>query len=226
MTGSEHHGVEIPSVLYPHVVTLFEYNQLHHDLRPCSVGVGLGSHDVGVATYTAELFHCEMFPLIVFTGANTPTTAKVFPEGEAVHYRRRAMELGVPENVIFVETCAINTRQNIEFTRQLLLLRGAPPESVLIVCRPYQQRRAYATCRQVWPEVDVICASQPLSLVDYIATIGDAKFVIDMIVGDTQRIVEYPKLGHAISQEVPSGVLRSLGKLIDAGFTSRLRDPR
>ena len=88
--------------------------------------------------------------------------------------------------------------------------------------RPYQQRRAFATCRKVWPEVEVVCASRPLSLDDYVVSIGDAKRVVDMIVGDTQRIMEYARRGFAIQQEVPNEVRAAYRALVDAGYTSRL----
>src|SRR5216683_4235895 len=71
---------------------------------------------------------------------------------------------------------------------------------------PYQQRGAYATCRRLWPSLRVICASAPHSFDGYVEAIGDPAFVINMIVGDTERVIEYPKLGHAIDQEVPSAV--------------------
>ena len=91
------------------VETLWDFNQMHHHLRPVDLGVGLGSHDLGVATYTAELYHQGMFPRIVFTGANAPTTIERFPRGEAVHYREHALELGVPDSAILVEPKATNT---------------------------------------------------------------------------------------------------------------------
>jgi len=212
---------EIPKELYQDVATLFAYNQLDHELRPCAVGIGLGCHDLGVATYAAELFHQGMFPLLVFTGANSQTTLDHFPQGEAFHFRQRALGLGVPEDVILVETKATNTRENIEFTRALLLDHGFVPDSVLVISRPYQQRRAYAICKLLWREATVVCASQPLLLRDYVATIGDVKLVIDMIVGDTERVIEYPNRDHAADQEVPPSVVQVFTRLIDAGFTSR-----
>jgi hypothetical protein len=59
------------------------------------VGNGLGSHDPGVAVVAVvELFEKAMFPWMVFTGANAPTTVDRFPRGEAVHYREYAIEHG------------------------------------------------------------------------------------------------------------------------------------
>lgn len=201
---------------------LWRYHQMYHPMRTTDVGVGLGSHDPGVAVFTAELFHRGVFPLIVFSGANAPTTVGRFPRGEAVHYREIALELGVPDEAILLETRAVNTGQNIAFTRDLLARRGVAARSAVLVSRPYQQRRAYATAGKAWPELDVVCASRPLPLDEYVRDIGEVKRVVDMLVGDTQRIMEYPRLGYAIPQEVPDAVREAFVRLTEAGFTSRL----
>ncbi|MEA2617463.1 MAG: hypothetical protein QOE72_3246 [Chloroflexota bacterium] len=214
--------IEHPDPLHRDVSTLWEYHQMNQEPRPCSVGIGLGSHDLGVATFCAELFHRGMFPVIVFSGANSPTTRASFPRGEAVHYREEAMRLSVPPRAILVEARSTNTEQNLRFSRQLLADHGIEAGSVLLVSKPYQQRRAHATCRSVWPDVDVTCAAQRLPLSDYIAGIGDSTRVIDMLVGETQRILEYARRGHAIEQELPPAVLDAYANLVRAGYTSRL----
>lgn len=182
----------LPDDLRADVQTLWDYHDMHHELRPADVGIGLGSHDLGVATFTAELFQAGMFPLIVFTGANAPTTVERFPRGEAVHYREHALELGVPDDAILVEPEARNTGDNITLTRKLLESRGIEVGSVVLISRPYQQRRAYATCKKLWPDVDVICASRPLPLDEYIESIGDVDRVINMLVGDTSASLSTP----------------------------------
>ncbi|GLY31433.1 hypothetical protein Kisp02_47980 [Kineosporia sp. NBRC 101731] len=162
-------------------------------------------------------------PLIVFTGANAPTTVERFPRGEAVHYREHALSLGVPDEVILVEPAARNTGDNITLTRELLRGRGIEPKSLTLVSRPYQQRRAYATCRRLWPEVATVqCASLPLALDDYVAGIGDADRVVNMLVGDTQRIEVYAEKGFAIEQPMPDEVRDAFRQLVEAGYTSRL----
>ncbi len=204
------------------VETLWEYHNMRHESRPCDVGIGLGSHDLGVAVVAVDLFHQGMFPLVVFTGANAPTTLDRFPRGEAVHYREYAIDHGVPADAVLIETEATNTAENLTLTRDLLAERGVKPRSVLLMSRPYQQRRAFATCKKVWPEVDVLCASRPLTLDEYVVSIGDVKRVIDMLVGDTQRIEEYAGRGYAIPQQVPPTVQAAYDRLVEAGFTSRL----
>ncbi|HEX6074613.1 MAG TPA: YdcF family protein [Micromonosporaceae bacterium] len=212
----------LPEQLRSDVETLWNYHDMHHELRPADAGIGLGSHDPSVAMIAVDLYHRGMFPVIVFTGANSPTTVDRFPRGEAVHYREYAMEHGIPKEFILIETAATNTGQNITHSRECLTQHGIDVRSVIIMSRPYQQRRAYATCKKLWPEIEIQCASYPLSLDDYVTMIGDVKRVIDMLVGDTQRIQEYPKLGFAIEQEIPAKVQHAFHRLIDAGFTSRL----
>jgi uncharacterized SAM-binding protein YcdF (DUF218 family) len=203
---------------------LWDYHQMHHEPRNTDIAIGLGSHDIGVAEHTADLYHQGRFPLIVFTGANAPTTIEVFPRGEAVHYAERAKQLGVPCEAIIVEPHARNTGENFTLTRQLLDREGIHPDSATIISRPYQQRRAYATCKKLWPELDVICSSRRQSLPDYIASIGDQDKVLNMLVGDTQRIWVYADQGFAAPQPVTSETLDAYKRLVATGYTRRLID--
>ncbi|RZS43364.1 uncharacterized SAM-binding protein YcdF (DUF218 family) [Herbihabitans rhizosphaerae] len=202
--------------------TIWDFHLLGHDMMPCDAAIGLGSHDLGVATRAAELYRSGLFPVLVFSGANSSTTALRFPRGEAVHYRQHALELGVPDSAILVEPRARNTGQNIELSRALLAERGLTPRSVLLISKPYMERRAFATCRKVWPEVGIVCASERLTLDNYVRAIGDQKLVVDMVVGDLQRVIEYPSLGFAVEQDVPATVLDAYARLVAAGFDSRI----
>jgi uncharacterized SAM-binding protein YcdF (DUF218 family) len=214
--------VVIPDGIRADVETLWRYHDLGHEVRRCDVGIGLGSHDLGVAVVATRLFHEGLFPWIVFTGANAPTTVERFPRGEAVHYGEYAVEHGVPADSILVEPCATNTAENLDYSRQRLAERQIPVCSVLLMSRPYQQRRAFATCKLVWPEVEVVCASNPLGLDEYVRSIGDVRRVVNILVGDTQRIEVYAERGFAIRQEVPDEVRAAFDRLVAAGYTRRL----
>lgn len=212
----------LPEEIRSDVEALWEYHNMGHTLRRCDVGIGMGSHDLGVAAVATELFHQGMFPRLVFSGANAPTTIERFPQGEAVAYREYAIENGVPADAILIDTVAANTEQNIRFSRALLEEQGVSVGSVLLMSRPYQQRRAFATCKKVWPEVDVVCYSRPLPLDDYIVSIGDVNKVVYMLVGDTQRIEVYAERGFAIAQEMPDSVRAAFDRLVGAGYTARM----
>ncbi|WP_149826922.1 YdcF family protein [Streptomyces tailanensis] len=201
---------------------LWDFQQMGHEPRPCSVAVGLGSHDLGVADATADLFHRGMAPVVLFTGATSRTTRDRMPRGEAEHYRDRAVELGVPASAILVESRAQNTGENIRFSRALLEERHVPVSSALLVSKPYEERRAYATARKIWPEIEWVSASTPMTLPEYVDSIGNARLVIDMLVGAQQRLVVYPRQGFMMEQEVPSDIVAAYERLRSSGFTSRI----
>jgi uncharacterized SAM-binding protein YcdF (DUF218 family) len=144
------------------------------------------------------------------------------PRGEAVHYRERALELGVPGADVLVEPNARNTGENIRFSRAALEEAGADVSSVLLISKPYEERRAYATARKLWPEVEFVSASTPMTLKEYVDSIQDARLVIDMLVGALQRLLIYPEQGFMISQPVPDDVREAYERLCHEGFTSRL----
>ncbi|MBM9504815.1 YdcF family protein [Actinacidiphila acididurans] len=195
---------------------------MNHDPRPCSVIMGLGSHDLGVADTAADLYLRGMGPWVLFTGATSPTSRADMPRGEAVHYRERALQLGVPDSVILVEPKARNTGENISLSRSVLEGARIPVSSVLLVSKPYEERRAFATARKVWPSVEVVCASSPADFPAYVASIGDERRVIDMMVGAMQRLLIYPDQGLTIHQDVPDDVRAAYERLRADGFTSRL----
>ncbi|MFL1902107.1 YdcF family protein [Streptomyces tauricus] len=201
---------------------LWDYHQMGHALRPCSVAVGLGSHDLGVADTAVDLYERGMAPLLVFTGATSRTTRDRMPRGEAVHYRERALERGVPASAVLVEPHARNTGENIRFSKAVLEKAGVDVSSVLLISKPYEERRAYATARKLWPEVEIVSASTPMTFDEYVDSIGDARLVIDMLVGALQRLLIYPEQGFMISQSVPDHVLEAYERLCREGFTSRL----
>ncbi|MFF9853825.1 YdcF family protein [Streptomyces litmocidini] len=201
---------------------LWDYHQMGHTPRPCSVAIGLGSHDLGVADTAVDLYRRGMAPLLVFTGATSPTTRERMPRGEAVHYQERAIELGVPASAVMVEPRARNTGENIRFSRDLLDEAGITVSSVLLISKPYEERRSYATARKLWPDVEIVSASSPMTLRDYVDSIEDARLVIDMLVGALQRLLVYPEQGFMISQQIPADVMASYERLCQSGFTSRL----
>lgn len=201
---------------------IWDFHQMGHGLRPCSAAITLGSLDLGVATTTAELYHAGMFPVVVFTGDISVATQQRFPRGEANHYREHALSLGVPDEAILLEPKATNTGQNIGFSREVLENAGVAVTTVLLISMPYMQRRAYATCRKLWPEAEPLCVSQRLSFDEYVSTHDDEKQFIDMLMGDMERVMEYPERGFAIEQYVPERVHDAFDRLRARGYDSWL----
>ena len=201
---------------------IWDFHQMGHELRPCSAAITLGSLDLGVATVTADLYKAGMFPVVAFTGATSAATEERFPRGEAVHFREHALSLGLPDAAILLEPKATNTGQNIGFSREVMENAGIAVTTVLLISMPYMQRRAYATCRKLWPEVEPVCVSQPLTFDEYAKTHDGDKQFIDMLMGDMERVMEYPKRGFAIEQHVPEGVRDAFNRLRARGYDTWL----
>ncbi|CAG4927316.1 YdcF family protein [Acidithrix sp. C25] len=201
---------------------LWDYHQIDQDAQKSDVGIGLGSHDLGVAQRAAKLYFEGYFPVLLFTGANSPTTKDRFPDGEAASFAQYAIGQGVPESALIVEPTATNTSENFTKSRGLLQDEGLSPSSILVVCKPYMQRRAYLTCGKVWPEVTVTCASESMTLEEYICSIGSEDLVLSMLVGDTQRIEIYGIKGFALKESLSAEVKSAYDFLVRRGYTSRL----
>lgn len=216
------HSVRISDAQWTAAHLLWRYHQLQQPLKPCDAAIVLGSHDLGVASCAADLYQQGWFPYAVFSGAGNPIRPELFPDGEAVRFRELAIAAGMPAARALLERQATNTGENITLSRTVLAEAGIHPTAVMLVCRPYDQRRAYATCRKLWPQVEPFCASQVIGFDDYLDTIGDERLVIDMLVGDVHRLLEYPARGYAVLEPVPAAVLDAFTLLRDAGFTSRL----
>jgi len=84
------------------------------------------------------------------------------------------------------------------------------------------ERRTYATFKKIWPEKEFIVTSPQINFEDYPNNEISNKMVINIMVGDLQRIKVYPERGFQISQEIPKNVWEAYEKLVKCGFISHL----
>ena len=201
---------------------VWNYHRLRHSLEPSDLILVLGSHDLRVAGHAADLFHRGLAPIVVLSGGLGRLTHGNWTRTEAEMFADVLHTRGVPDSACILESRSTNTGENIGFTRQLLAKRGMHVHSIIAVQKPYMERRAFATMRKQWPEVAVRLSSPPLGLEDYGNELIPLEEVIHIMVGDLQRILEYPRLGFMIPQAVPPSVLRAYDALVAAGFTRHL----
>jgi uncharacterized SAM-binding protein YcdF (DUF218 family) len=205
---------------------LWNYHHLHHVPGRADVILVLCSHDVVVAERGAELFLDGFAPLLVYSGGSGAITRGLWSEPEAEVFARVAIERGVPVGSILVEPRSTNTGENVRFTRELLAARGLDPERFLVVQKPYMERRAYATFRKVWPEKAVQVTSPQVGFREYISRGSHEALtpedVVSIMVGDLQRIREYPAKGFQVPQHIPDDVWAAYETLVRAGFDRHL----
>lgn len=208
------------------VEILWHYHQLGHELTRADAVLVLCSHDTAVAERAAELMLDRWAPLLIVSGGLGSITRRLWREPEADQFARIARDKGVPADRILIENQSTNTGENVLFTRRLLAERGLDPQTFILVQKPYMERRAFATFRKLWPEKVAIVTSPRVSLDEYLARYSNAALsvddVISIMVGDLQRIAEYPNRGFQIEQEIPADVWEAFDALVRAGYDRHL----
>ena len=205
---------------------IWDYHRLNQPVSPADAILVLCSHDTGVAERGAQLYLEGFAPLLIFSGGLGTITSRLWSEPEADQFARVAGAMGVPRRAMLIENASTNTGENILFTRRLLADAGLDPAAFIVVQKPYMERRSYATFRKVWPEKAVTVTSPQVSFDEYLARYSNgalsADEVVCIMVGDLQRIRDYPARGFQIPQEIPPDVWAAAEELIAAGYDTHL----
>jgi uncharacterized SAM-binding protein YcdF (DUF218 family) len=208
---------------------VWDYHCLRHTVAPADVIVVLCSHDTSVAARGAELWLQGMAPTLVYSGGLGAITRRLWTEPEADRFARVAIEMGVPEEHILVENASTNTGENVRLTKALLASRGIDPRRLILVQKPYMERRTFATFHKVWPGKDVVVTSPQVPFDEYLARYSNESLttddVVSIMVGDLQRIRLYPELGFQIPQDIPDEVWAAFEELVSLGYDRHLADP-
>ena len=205
---------------------IWDYLGMHQAPEKADCIVGFGNFNTNIARRAAELYCQGYAPKVLFTGGLGRNTAGLLPEPEAVRFARVAMECGVPEADILLETESTNTAENILFTRRLLEERGIPHSHILGVHQPFMERRIFAAMGVYWPELRFTVTSPQVTIPEYLA---DAKkqgitenAAVSVIVGDFQRMDLYAKKGYQLPQEIPEEAWAAFRQLVALGYDKQL----
>jgi uncharacterized SAM-binding protein YcdF (DUF218 family) len=201
---------------------VWEYHQLNHELKKSDCIFVLGSNDLRVAERGAELYLEGWAPLLIFSGGLGNLTKGVWTESEADLFASIALEKGVPQEAILIENQSTNTGENVLFTRRLLQERKLDPASFILVQKPYMERRSFATFKKLWPEKEFCVTSPQLSFEEYPTAEIPLDLLINVMVGDLQRIKIYPDKNFQIYQEIPPHVWDAYQQLLDLDFNKHL----
>lgn len=211
------------------VLIIWDYMQMHHQLKPADIIFVLGSRDDRVAEYAAELYHKKYAPKIIVSGGvshkNDLLATKWNKKSESEHFFSIMIENDVPKEDIILEVSATNTGENVKNTYSLLKKLNLLPSSIILVQKPYMERRTYATFMKQWPNaqsLELMIASPDLNFRDYLNDDQSFEDVVSIMVGDLQWIIEYPKKDYQIFQEIPERVLIALKYLTQQGYTKHL----
>jgi uncharacterized SAM-binding protein YcdF (DUF218 family) len=137
-------------------------------------------------------------------------------------YAEVAVRIGVPRDRVLIEDRATNTAENVRFSRALLQARGIEPRKVVVVVKPFMQRRTWATWAVEWPEMVATLASPAMSLDAYFTADLPPEKILHILMGDLQRIWVYSRRGWSAPQRFPAEVLAAYRYLKSAGWTRHL----
>ena len=191
-------------------------------LVKCDVAIAMGSHDLRTAAYAAQLVLDGWAPFLICSGSSGRLTDGIWKKTEAVLFAEEAQKGGLPAGKILLEEQSTNTSENLIFSTELLKDASISCKSVLLVHKPYMERRVWATAGKVWPRIKVTVTSPPIPFNEYPTENILLEQIIQIMVGDFQRVLEYPKKGYAIIQDLSDEVMGSFELLKSNGFDEHL----
>lgn len=204
---------------------IWNYHHVNHKLEKVNAIFVLCSHDLRVADYATKLFLDGFAPVIIFSGGIAHQGDLVetpWKKPEAEIFAERAITLRVPKEKIIIENKAKNCGENVLFTGKILKEKNLHFSSFIAVQKPYMERRTYATIKVHWPNKKIIVTSPPIDFDDYSTDKISKDDVINIMVGDLQRIKIYPEKGFQIFQEIPEDVWGAYQELVRLGYTKHL----
>lgn len=201
---------------------LWDYHHMHHEIHKADAIFVFGNSDLRTIYRGIELYNSGLSNKMIITGGWGKLTKDLWKEPEAHKFAGIAIENGVPKDAILTETAATNTGDNILFVRKILEEKGINYNSFILVSKPYMERRIFATFKKIWSEKDLYVTSPQLSFEEYIKGDISKETVINLMVGDLQRIKIYAEKGFQIPQEVPTSVWHAFDQLVALGYHNYL----
>ncbi|HXI38865.1 MAG TPA: YdcF family protein [Bryobacteraceae bacterium] len=204
---------------------IWDYHCLPQEAVAADIIIALGTNDLRVAEFAAELFLQGYGATLVCTGGvahQGDLLETSWEKTEAEMYADVAIGGGVARDKILLETRATNTAENIRFARDLLRQHEIRPRSVLLAVKPFMRRRVWATLAVEWPEMRATLASPRMTLDEYFTRELAPEKIINIMMGDLQRIWVYARKGWSAPQPLPVEVREAYLKLAALGFTKHL----
>jgi hypothetical protein len=208
-----------------HARVIWDYMHLGHTPIPADVVVALGTNDLRVAEFAANLYTGGFGKRLLCTGGiahQGDLLATGWQQTEAEMFAEVAMRHGVPRENILLETLATNTTENLRFSRATLAEHGLRPKNIVLAVKPFMQRRTWAHMAVEWPEMPASLASPALSLDEYFTEELTPWRILNILLGDLQRVRLYSRRGWSAPQHVPDAVVAAFESLKAAGFTHHL----
>ena len=179
-----------------------------------------GSNDLYVPLYAASLISYYNPSLVICSGGVAHTADGLhtnWNEPESTVFTR-LIKAACPRNAVVLEDKdALNTSDNIrnaiKITDGFRLFRD-----VCFIHKPFMTRRLRLTVEKQFPALSCRIIGSTISFDDYAKTVRDVDNLINIIVGDMDRIMKYPSLGYTERIDINSDVAVAFEYLVNNGY--------
>ena len=195
---------------------LWNYMKMNHKLKQSDCIIGLGTVDTNIANIASELYLKGYANKIIFSGGLGKITYKLWNKTEAEKFAQIAIKKGVPKERIYLEKESTNTGDNFRFSKKLIEKENLDIKSCIVVCKPYDEKRAYAAFKKIMPEFDVVIHSENVSCEEYYKRNGNEW--VNVLVGDIQRMKLFYENGWQIKMDIPNKVWKAYEILVNRGY--------
>lgn len=201
---------------------LWDYLNLKEKIEKSDCILGLGSQDRRVAIYCSELFLAGFAPLIIFSGGIGRLTDRSWGKTESEEFLKISISLGVPKEKIIIENKSTNTKENILFTKKVIINKNLKLKKIIVVTQPFLERRAKEVFKKFLPNKNSFFSYLDIDFESFINTQISKDDLINMMVGEVQRLITYSSKGYLPYQGISDKVKEATKRLIKRGYTKYL----
>ncbi|MCT8335889.1 YdcF family protein [Leptospira sp. 85282-16] len=202
--------------------TIWDFLSIQDPIQKSNLIFVLCSHDLRVAEYAVELYNRGFANYILFSGGLNFFTKNIFPLSEAQSFANLAIENGIPKEFLIIEDKSTNTGENIQFSKKLLNSLNLNFDNIIALQKPSMTLRIKLSLEKQWNDRKFLISYPNYSLFDAPHSHINLFMIINEIVGDLQRIIEYPKLGFQTESHIPETILMAYNFLIKNGYNLHL----
>jgi hypothetical protein len=196
---------------------LWDYLRIDLPPRESRIILVMGCPDIIVAEHAARLMRENMAKSVIVSGGCRFSSAD--PRREADVFADVIEGMGVAPDLVFRERRSQHTSDHFWQAEKDLGGREFRPESAILCCSPVAEQRALATGRNRWVGVDLTLGGVPVPYESYLQLAHraghGAAYVLSRMVGEVERILEYPSRGFMSPPETApdSAVMRAYEQL-------------
>jgi uncharacterized SAM-binding protein YcdF (DUF218 family) len=176
------------------------------------------SYDLRVCDHACELVKEGRADTLVISGKSGNWTKHIWDSREAEVFYERALVNNIDESRIIKELRATNFGENVSNSKKLL----PNAKTITFVSKPNSLLRVKLTAEVQWPEINALTSCPDIKFPEQVSNVIGVWGVINEMVGDIDRIQNYPNLGYQAEHELPERIIENWNYLVQNGFTYHL----